>query len=627
MALVGVLLVVSAWWDGAFDLRYWAPLTILALAMLVAQAATGGLLIPRRGPLAVATVAIWAFAGYVLLSAAWSESAALAWEDAARTTFYAALWTLVIAAGIGRWRDRFGIGLFAGVGVVAVVTLAGLFVDGADLFLAGRLDSPIGYRNGTAALFAFAVWPLIGVAARRGLASGIRAAAFAVAVLALGLAFLTQSRGVLIGFAAGAAVSLAIGPDRLRRSWAAIAAVGAIGVASGSMLTPFDAFDGGAGVASEADIRTAATALAVTSALCFLAGLFVFVFDNGLRSPAFDLRLRQLGAGALVILSIGVGALGVARIGNPVSYVNDKLEEFEDIEPEAVTGSTRLGTVSGQRSDLWGVAWDQFRENPLAGMGAGSYQFAYYRDRQTDRNLSDPHSLPLKLLSETGLIGFALFAVWLGAVGMAIARRARAVTPRDRMWVAGLAAAGATVLAQCLTDWLWLLPGLLGLSVLALSLAAAGDQDEEVGVGVASGRSRWSVGRIAGAAALAAALVSVTFLFLSDLYVRKAREDAFRSSQAALDSARTAAWLNPVSITPLYLQASALETQGDRAAARQSLQDALDPEPTNFVTLGLLGDLEVRGGNAAAARRHYQRALALNPQDVGLRELSGGAAD
>ena len=59
VGLIGVLLLVSAWWDGAFDLRYWAPLTILALAVLVAQMATGGLSIPRRDPVAVATVAIW----------------------------------------------------------------------------------------------------------------------------------------------------------------------------------------------------------------------------------------------------------------------------------------------------------------------------------------------------------------------------------------------------------------------------------------------------------------------------------------------------------------------------------------------------------------------------------------
>ena len=88
-----------------------------------------------------------------------------------------------------------------------MITLVFLHLDGADLFVAGRLDDPIGYRNATATLFAFAFWPLIGVAAERGRNAPLRAVAFAAAVLALGLAFLTQSRGVTIGLCAGGSSS------------------------------------------------------------------------------------------------------------------------------------------------------------------------------------------------------------------------------------------------------------------------------------------------------------------------------------------------------------------------------------------------------------------------------------
>ena len=73
-ALLGLLLVVSVWWDSAFDLRYWAPLTILALGLVLAQFLTASLSIPRRGPLAIATAGIWCLAGFVLLTAAWSQT-------------------------------------------------------------------------------------------------------------------------------------------------------------------------------------------------------------------------------------------------------------------------------------------------------------------------------------------------------------------------------------------------------------------------------------------------------------------------------------------------------------------------------------------------------------------------
>lgn len=615
VVLLGLLLVASVWWDSAFDLRYWAPLTILALALMLVQLLTGAIAIPRRGPLAVATAAIWCFAAYVLLTAAWSDSAAGAWLEAGRSVFYAAVWTLAVGAGLGGgWRSRLGGALTVGIVVVALATVVGLIVDGSAYFLAGRLDSPIGYRNATAALFAFGVWPLVGQAARHGNAAAVRAAAFAAVVLMLGLAFLTQSRGVLIGLVLGGAVSLAIGPDRLRRAWVAIGALAAVAVFSSDLLAPYDAFT--EGVFDQSDqIATATRALLLATALSFVVGGLLFVLDSGLRSTA---RIRAVAVALLAVFAVGAGVVGIAKVGNPVDYADTKLTEFNDVEPASTGGSTRLGSVGGQRSDLWRVAWDEFKADPLAGAGAGSYRFAYYRDRHTDRNLDNPHSLPLRLLSETGLIGFLLFLAWLVAVALAIARRAQEAERSERIWIAGLAAAGATILTQCLADWLWLLPGLLGLGFLALGLAAGGDGEPGSGA-PGGGAARW---RHVAAGGVAAALVGVAFLFLGNLYVRDARVAAADSPQEELSDARVAAWFNPVSVTPLYLQASALESMGRRAEARGRLEDALDREPENFVTIGLLGDFEYRGGNFSAARGYYRQALALNPLDSGLRKLS-----
>lgn len=624
--LLGLLLLASVWWDGAFDLRYWAPLTILALALLLAQATANGLALPRRGPLLVALAAIWCLAALTLVSAAWSESPAAAWEGGARMLLYAALFTLAVAvAGTvrGEWWRWLATGLVTAVVAIAAVALLRILFEGVDVFLAGRLNAPVGYRNGTAALFAFAVWPMLGLAARRGTTSGLRAAAFAAAVLLLGLAFLTQSRGVLLGLAAGGAVSLLIGPDRVRRCWLALAAAAVVALASGALLEPFDAFDGGTGTVGDAEVRDAAVALLLATAGAFLAALLLAVLDNGLRADLrARLRAERLAAAALAVLALAACAVAVGRVGDPVSYADGKLDEFTNLESGTTAGGVRLGTVSGQRYDLYRIAWEEFLARPLAGAGEGSYGFAYYRERRTDRNLSNPHSLPLRLLSGTGLLGLGLFLAWLGGLGLAIARRVRTGDERERVWAAGLAAAGATVLAQASLDWLWLLPGLFGLAVLALGLAAAGGEEQR-GEEVADAGRGWSVtGRAAVALGLAAALASVAPLFLSDLYVRKARVEARSSPPGALDAARTAERLNPVSTTPLYLQAAALESQGRLEEARVALRKALDREPRNFVTLGLLGDLEVRAGHDRRARDYYRASLRLNPRDVGLQELA-----
>ena len=142
-------------------LRYWALIAVLALTILIATQVAGGIQMDR-GPLSIAVGLVWAFAAWTLLSSLWAESAARAWEGAARTILYAAVITVPLALRGRRQALWVGQGIFVGVGAVAVITLIALIANGADLFLAGRLDDPLGYRNATATLFAFAFWPLIG---------------------------------------------------------------------------------------------------------------------------------------------------------------------------------------------------------------------------------------------------------------------------------------------------------------------------------------------------------------------------------------------------------------------------------------------------------------------------------
>jgi O-antigen ligase len=623
--LLTVLLLVSTWWDGAFDLRYWAPLAIFAAGMLLALVATGGFPLPRSTPLRVAVASIWGFVTFAALSALWSDSPAAAWEGAARSVLFAAAFTLALAAG-GRARGRLGPLLTAGVVAIAALALLRMLFEGSELFLAGRLNLPLGYRNATAALFAFALWPLLAVAARRGVQSGLRAAAFAAAVLMLGLAFLTQSRGVALGIAAAGLVAVLIGPDRVRRLWLAIAAVAFVAVASRGLLAPFDAFDAGE-VVGDSDVRSAAFNLLAVTGASFVFALLMAVLDNGLRTDLLErLRVREVATAGLVVLVVLAGVVALVKVGNPVSYADEKLDEFTSLEADTTgDGGVRLGTVGGQRYDLYRIAWGEFLDQPLLGAGEGSYEFAYYRERRTDRNLNNPHSLPLALLAETGLVGAGLFAAWLIATGLAIAGAARRASGSGRLWIAGLAAAGTTLLAQSIVDWLWLLPGLFALAAVALGVAVAGDEPDPLAE--AEGADRWSPARVLTAIGLVGAIAAIGLLFLSDVYLRKARVEAATSPQAALDSARTAESLNPLSVNPLYLQASALESQGDRKGARAALQEALEQEPQNFVTLALLGDLETRAESPRQARLYYRRALRLNPLDVGLRELSGAIGE
>ena len=626
---VAALLIIACAFDGAFALRYWALIAVLVLTILVSTQIAAGIQLDR-GPLSIAVGLVWAFAAWTLLSSLWAESAADAWEGAARTVLYAAVITVPLTLGGRRQALWVGQAIFFGVGAVAVITLIAIIANGADLFGSGRLEDPLGYRNATATLFAFGFWPLIGLASERGRNSPLRAVSFSIAVLSFGLVFMTQSRGVAIGLVFGAAATLAIGPDRLRRTLFALAALAGVAIFSGPLLDPYHAFQNSQAV-TDSIVHKASTALLVLTFAALLFGLFAALLDNGLRGSDTGDALRRVvpyGLAALGAVAV-IGAL--VKIGNPVSYANDKWDEFRDVNGSTTTSSTRLGSVGGQRYDLWRVSWNEFESAPVGGVGEGNYRFQYYEQRATDRNLEDPHSLPFRLLAETGIVGLLLFTGVIVALCIGVARSAREAPPNDRRIIAGLAAGGAVVIGQSLTDWLWLIPTVTGLGLLSLALAAvprgrAEDRPAPLQVPWFGKRERL-VARLGIAALLAAGALSVIFLYLGDLYIRKARDEQGSSTSAQLSAARTAADFNPVSVTPLYLQASALEAEGHRDEARAKLQDALEQESNNFVTLTLLGDFEVRAGHFAAAADYYQRASDLNPRDVGLQQLTQTTAE
>jgi O-Antigen ligase len=630
VAFAVLLLVLATTSQGAFAISRWAPLTLFTLAALIGALLARGGIAYRSRPVYVTLGAIWALAVWSLLSMLWAKSAGNAFEAGDRMILYAAIATLPFAFPVSRRSlAAAGWSISIGIGAVALYVLIRLLIDGSPLFLAGRLNGPVNYRNATALLFALPFWPLIVAAATRSYRRGLRASAFAVATLCLGLAFLTQSRGIVLGLAVGALVALTLGPDRVRRAWVAGLSVAGVAVAAPVLLRPYHAFTAGKLVTAH-DIAVAAQALTILTVAAFGVGLLLALFDQGLRANSPQMRhVSQAARIGLAVVALVAVVGGLAAIGNPVTFARTKWDQFTSLNANSNPSSTRLASVGGQRYDLWRVAVKEWESAPILGVGSDNYEFGYYRDRKTNRNLDDPHSLLFAVLSENGIVGVALLFAFLGGIAAVIRRGWPTMSQAERRHVIGPAAAGAVLMGQSAVDWIWLIPGLTAVGIFALSVAAAQaaaspDAQALLAEEAEGGRTRSrlaGLGRPAAVGALVVAVAGVLALFLSDAYIQRARTLEDNPSRE-LPAAQMAAIFDPWSVTPHYLQSSAYESMGERAKAFHQLNDALALEPQNSATLGVLGDFEVRGGNYAAARGYYQRALDLNPLDTGLQQLA-----
>jgi len=188
---------------------------------------------------------------------------------------------------------------------------------------------------------------------------------------------------------------------------------------------------------------------------------------------------------------------------------------------------------------------------------------------------------------------------------------------------AGLAAAGAVLVGQALVDWIWRIPGLTSLGLFALAAAAALVARSSL---PPQRSARWRPRCGARWPAAWGCSRSHRSRFTSaDHYIRSARSAT--TAQARLDRADTAATFAPLSVTPLYLQASALEGEGNRAAARSKLDKALAREPDS--ASDARPDRRPRGPRRQLSPSPSSSTavpLALNPLDIGLQKLarSGG---
>lgn len=133
------------------------------------------------------------------------------------------------------------------------------------------------------------------------------------------------------------------------------------------------------------------------------------------------------------------------------------------------------GSTFRLRLGYWRVGWRMFRDHVLTGTGFGTFG-ALYPKYQTleEGDVRAAHNDYLQILSETGIVGFVPFALFVGALLVALARGMRqGRTLEDALLRGGFLAGIAAFLIHCIVDFNLYNPALAMLFFTAAGLACA----------------------------------------------------------------------------------------------------------------------------------------------------------
>jgi hypothetical protein len=625
LAFLGFGCGLSPAFLGYFDLSVWGPLAlgliVLAIGLVVARPAL------PRGLAGLALAALFLFAVWSLLSIGWAESADRALTEGDRWLLYG-VFLLVVLLLLEQRRDGEVFVAAAAVGVAGIAAydlVKMLGDDGPSLFEGSRLLEPLGYVNGLGGFFLLGFWPLAALA-ERARAHALAGAAAAGASLLASLVLLTDSRGTVFAFAASAFLLLLLVPGRNRRAWIVLAVLAGLAAAWGPLTDVTQALPAHRFAPPEDAIRLGAErALLVAAAVGVLWGLASWALATARgRSRALAVSLPRISAVALTGVAVIALATAAVAVKDPVGKVSDQYNAFTELKP--TDRSSRFTSGGGNRYDYWRIAWNQFKDHPLDGVGAGNFDRTYFLERRTKEDVRQAHSIELGTLGELGLAGAALLGTFLVAVFLGAWRRSREVRLGEPGIGLTVAALGIFVvwLAQTSVDWLHLIPGLTGvaLGAAAILLRPLRPRQDRA-------PSLFPIPIPAVLVALALAAVAIVFIgrpTVAEHLRSEAQDEAVAHPAQALGTIGESLSLNPDSLQAYYTKASALARLDAYLPARRALFEAIHREPHNYVSWALLGDLTTRRGDIPGAMRAYRRASSLNPRDVELRLLGSRPA-
>lgn len=619
-SLVGVALI-TAWMGydyGGYYVDGWG-LAALVLSVGLVVVSLAGYLGGARSWWSVAATSLFlGYAAWTFLSLLWSPNRGDAWVGSGLTLLYLiAFWLVATLVALGASR-RWTLAASAfGPGLVALYTILTLPINIDDYFVSNRFMGTVGYYNGEAAFLLVPFWVSIYVAGTRRIHPVIRAVALAGAVFGAEVAVLAQSRGAMVAMAVSLPVYFLFSGQRLRGFFALVPPIAAVIVTFPYLNEVYQEFLRGGD--PRAELESVTSLIWLTTLGAGVYGLVWGILDRRWgRNPNVG-RAALIFAAACVVPLATAGAFTFAeRVGNPIEWGRETAQAFIQNDQTGVEESRYLSAGGSGRFELWRVSWENFTENPLLGTGTHNYEATYYQNRAEDfGTLRQPHSLPLEVLSERGVVGGVLFFGFLGVcVAAALRERFRSLNSEGKAHVGAMLAAVTYWFVHSSAEWFWQMPAVTLPAIIYLAMLVAPWNRMRNGEETFAPADRPL--KLAGVGLAVLAFATITPIYAA--HVLKERAQNEDNPWVALQNLERAQAMNPLDPELARREGDLALTIGDVPRATQSYARAIRLNPEHYAPYSVLGGLYEQIGQEERATELYQRSLQLNPLDPTLQE-------
>jgi tetratricopeptide (TPR) repeat protein len=400
------------------------------------------------------------------------------------------------------------------------------------------------------------------------------------------------------------------------RGWALLrlaAVAGIVAITVGPILNVYTVANQGGSVTAALDDAVSGLGIAVVVAL--ILGVLLTSLEKRRPELPGATAVRRIRGPALVLGVVAIALLAVVYSGALSNEVSQRWAAFKSGHVESSDSTSHLTTVSDpERYDYWRVALDVTRESPVTGIGAGNYQDAYTIRRHGEKQSRYAHDIWLRVLSETGVIGFVLLVGSLLAVIVAVARKRHALSPSARLLIAGAVSASVLVFIHASVDWIEEFPAILGPALALLFMAG------RIAAPPPSGPPpRQAAGLVTGLVIAGIALASLVPAYLSLRFTERAEAEWVTDASAAYTDLDRAVYLNPLTSQPDLTRGGIAIARGEDSRAKSAFERAIDKED-NWYPHFELSTLASKQGLRKEALTQMKRALRLDSADTLVQE-------